>query len=97
MALKTNTTFISIGQKLRYHSYHHVLFGAFIVCDFHLTRQLVTLNGAILLIPNQRLRVSLYIVELKDDTSMEIVLTKLDPAEATKAIHKLAMDTRFCG
>ena len=33
-----------------------------------------------------------YIVELKDDTSMEIVLAKLDPAEAKKVIHKFTMD-----
>lgn len=32
-----------------------------------------------------------YIVELKNDASMEIALAKLDPAEAKKAIHKFTM------
>ena len=34
-----------------------------------------------------------YIIELKDDVSMEIVLAKLDPAEARKAIHQFTMKT----
>ena len=39
-----------------------------------------------------------YIVELKDDASMEIVLAKLDPAEAQKAIHKFTTKTHgFAG
>jgi hypothetical protein len=39
-----------------------------------------------------------YIIELKDDASMEIVLAKLDPAEAQKAIHKFTTKTHgFAG